>query len=646
MECLKKLVYLVMLLAVCDGSSEEINETSVGSFPPLYALEDWKLCQNPGDVYCIVDALLVSTNSSPLLQQIQEYSSRTLKHFNRTVVHRGVCVTKCGGQGPDTWNVAAEGCINTSLEEYGLEADVQDVGWCRNNQPTPMSTSARVFVIVCATLLAMTLIATGLHALEYRFGKFFGNKYILAFSLKRNWKMLIYDDKQRNRNERTEDLSCIDGIRFIGTLSVVLTHVTIIHVFAFIDNPDFIENLYEHVSTKSAFNTPLWIQAFISISGFLSAYYLLIYTEKHSFTWKKCVVSVLHRYIRLTPVSLFTLWFTISWLPRLGSGPQWSWLVEQEAQYCTERGWYHALYIHNYLTLGKLCMGHTWYLAVDMQLHVLGSFLLLILMRWRKAVIPVLATIVIASMAVTGLLVYFLNLTPIISAQSPETVRNMFKGSAIMPTIYLPVWVHFAGYALGIATAYIHYNDQNNGYKLRDSKWFSAIFHTSLLLAAAVSVAGVPFLSDSPPPSWVTALYASVDKILVALFFNVFLLGCLSRCKSVFRDLLSWRGWYSPGRLSYSVFIIHFVIMRFTIANNPQIIHITGYSSLSLLIVGTVLSYLISVPVFLVIEMPFIQLWKAVMGLDGPKKDAQAQETQNKIDLVMNGSRRSGQNVV
>ncbi|CAG9564326.1 unnamed protein product [Danaus chrysippus] len=591
MECLKKLVYFVMLLVTCDGSSVELNETSVESFPPLYALDDWKLCQSPGDVYCIVDAVLVSTNSSPLLKEIQEYSSKTLKHFNRTVVHRGVCVTRCGEQGSDMWNEAAEGCINTSLEEYGLEADVQEVSWCQNNQPTPMSMSARVFVIVCATLFAMTLIATGLHALEDRFGKFFVPVANDGFSI-------------------------------------------------------FFLQLYEHVSTKTAFNTPLWIQAFISISGFLSAYYLLIYTEKHSFTWKKCIISVLHRYIRLTPVSMFTLWFTISWLPRLGSGPQWSWLVEQEAQYCTERGWYHALYIHNYLTLGKLCMGHTWYLAVDMQLHVIGSFLLMILIKWRKAVIPVLATIVIASMAVTGLLVYFLNLTPIISAQSPETVRNMFKGSAIMSTIYLPVWVHFAGYALGIATAYIHYHDQINGYKLRDSKCFSVIFHTSLLLAGAVTVAGVPFLSDPPPPSWVTALYAAFDKILVALFFNVFLLGCLSRCKSVFRDLLSWRGWYSPGRLSYSVFIIHFVIMRFTVANSPQIIHITGYSSLSLLIVGTVLSYLISVPVFLVIEMPFIQLWKAVMGLDGPKKNAQTQETQNKIDLVMNSSRRSAQNVV
>lgn len=57
---------------------------------------------------------------------------------------------------------------------------------------------------------------------------------------------------------------------------------------------------------------------------------------------------------------MFALWFTIAWFPALGSGPQWAWVVTREAADCSERWWYHALYIHNHLPTGKFCMGHTW----------------------------------------------------------------------------------------------------------------------------------------------------------------------------------------------------------------------------------------------------------------------------------------------
>lgn len=63
---------------------------------------------------------------------------------------------------------------------------------------------------------------------------------------------------------------------------------------------------------------------------------------------------------RLTPVAVFALWFTIAWFPLLGSGPQWSWLVEREAADCLDRWWYHVLYVHNHLPTGKFCMEHTW----------------------------------------------------------------------------------------------------------------------------------------------------------------------------------------------------------------------------------------------------------------------------------------------
>jgi hypothetical protein len=55
-----------------------------------------------------------------------------------------------------------------------------------------------------------------------------------------------------------------------------------------------------------------------------------------------------------------------------------------------------------------------------MQLHIFGMLLLLVLVRWRKAVLPVLATLFVVSGGLSGLVTYLYDVTPIITAQSPE----------------------------------------------------------------------------------------------------------------------------------------------------------------------------------------------------------------------------------
>lgn len=39
------------------------------------------------------------------------------------------------------------------------------------------------------------------------------------------------------------------------------------------------------------------------------------------------------------------------------------------------------------------------------------------------------------------------------------------------------------------------------------------------------------------------------------------------------RDALEWRGFHTLGRLSYCVFLIHFIVLRITLASNTQLGH-------------------------------------------------------------------------
>ncbi|XP_031765821.2 nose resistant to fluoxetine protein 6-like [Galleria mellonella] len=601
-------------LTSVSASVVKFNETAFASLPPLYALDDWKQCQRPGDQYCIVDAALVSRHPSPGLMLLQEYSKETLKHYNRTQIHRGVCVTRCGSHENTTgvWD-AAQLCLNDSLLKYGLEAEVLSVDWCTTAGASPASSgSALALAALCVVLLTLALLATTLHALGERCATFNGNKYLLAFSMKHNWQILTYDRSKPRSDERMKSIACIEGMRVFGLVSVIFSHALLIYVYSFTDNPEFIENMYDQFVWQTLFNTPIWLQAFFSMSGFLTTYVILITMDEKPITFWKCLIGIINRYIRLTPAAGFALWFIISWYPYLGSGPQWNWMVTREAHDCSERWLYHILYVHNYLEMGKMCMGHTWYLAADMQLHIVGLFLMLLLARYRKAAVLVLPALVIASALAAGLVTYFNELTPIITGQSPEILRTIFAGTKILTMLYLPFWMNLSGYVGGIITAFILHYIQVNGIRLNEMKWFNMLFHIALTLGGCVAMAGTVFLSDTALPLWASSLYAALDRTLITVFFNIFMLGCFSGCKSGLRSMLYWRGFHILGRLSYCVFLVHFIILRLVFAGNPQLGHGSIYTLISLLITIMVLSIIAAIPFCLLVELPAIELWKAI----------------------------------
>ncbi|CAG9795927.1 unnamed protein product [Diatraea saccharalis] len=178
--------------------------------------------------------------------------------------------------------------------------------------------------------------------------------------MKRNWEILTYDRSKPRSDDRMKDLTCIEGIRFIGIQCVIFSHVLLIYIYSYTDNPQFVEKMYDQFGWQAVLNSPLWLQAFFSMSGFLTTYATVITVDKNPITVFKCLMSLINRFIRLTPVAGVALWFTVSCYRMMGSGPQWSWLVTRESHDCSERWWYHILYVHNHLPMGKFCMGHTW----------------------------------------------------------------------------------------------------------------------------------------------------------------------------------------------------------------------------------------------------------------------------------------------
>nr|KAG5703831.1 hypothetical protein BaRGS_031465 [Batillaria attramentaria] len=120
-------------------------------------------------------------------------------------------------------------------------------------------------------------------------------------------------------------------------------------------------------------NAPVAVDTFFVLSGLLVSYLSLkeMARSRGRLNW---FLFYFHRFWRLTPVYMMVLFLYVSVQPHLGRGP--AWLAEfNDRDNCKTTWWTNLLYLNNFVKVDKLCMGHTWYLADDMQFYVISPLI-------------------------------------------------------------------------------------------------------------------------------------------------------------------------------------------------------------------------------------------------------------------------------
>lgn len=100
----------------------------------------------------------------------------------------------------------------------------------------------------------------------------------------------------------------------------------------------------------------------------------------------------------MTPPLAVLILLCHSLLKHLGSGPLYNKVAETVTGPCQRNWWAALLFIQNYYNPEDICLGHTWYLSVDMQLFILAPLIIYPLYRYHKQVIPILMVLVMFSM--------------------------------------------------------------------------------------------------------------------------------------------------------------------------------------------------------------------------------------------------------
>ncbi|KAK3265637.1 hypothetical protein CYMTET_25694, partial [Cymbomonas tetramitiformis] len=210
--------------------------------------------------------------------------------------------------------------------------------------------------------------------------------FLLQFALRQNATRLVGPRKGAN------DFGCLDGLRVLSMGWVILGHILVYAVFRGLTNMEALLPPDGKIS-EFAFSTIVMgafyaVDTFFWLSGFLftKSVLKLMEANQHSqdartFFTRVYPKIILARWLRLTPIYAFVMAF-YDWLqPTFGSGPSWAPCRTAWGDQCDKNWFANLLYFNNYyptndFDITNQCMGHSWYLACDMQYSVLAPLLI------------------------------------------------------------------------------------------------------------------------------------------------------------------------------------------------------------------------------------------------------------------------------
>ncbi|KAJ8922574.1 hypothetical protein NQ315_007604 [Exocentrus adspersus] len=275
---------------------------------------------------------------------------------------------------PDGCSASDFNYMLQSLVTLDIPAPFQEI-MCQTaeaNKPFTASDIAvlTIFAVVIFLMTVSTAYDTYLHYNELKSS----HPLLLAFSVLSNGRKLLHISKHSTSKEHIETFF---GLRVISMMWIVAGHGFVGWQNVSVSNRDVVNNWLDQRYALYITTSPLAVDTFFYMSGFLLAFQ---YLKSKSKPVMKQVLSIphmyIHRYLRLTPAVLMIYLTVISFFKHMGSGPLWP-SQESLAKSCREHWWAFFLYIQNYYNYKDLCITQTWYLSADMQMFILSPLILI-----------------------------------------------------------------------------------------------------------------------------------------------------------------------------------------------------------------------------------------------------------------------------
>jgi peptidoglycan/LPS O-acetylase OafA/YrhL len=410
-----------------------------------------------------------------------------------------------------------------------------------------------------------------------------------AFSFKENFQSIY--------QRRASNFAAIDGIRALSILLVLVYHTFLVYDLS---NPhETVASILEKLggAWTWAWNGDKGVDVFFVMSGFLiSGILLRQYSKEGHLNLKNFYIR---RYLRLTPAYYFML--TVYWLlAAKNSGMIWA----------------NYLYVSNFIPYQHQAAGWTWSLAVEEQFYFIYPLILIAILKFCKSPGAVLLWLFLISIAVSAGIVLsddMLRTTPSSHIYTDDTFNAHF-----FTVLYDNLHTRFGGLVVGCLAAYgMHFHKEK----------LTQVANSALGIAlTVVGVVLISFFMIFPAfsPAYdanqtLHILYYIFNHTLFAVGVGLLIVAMLLQqhwLANAFKWFFSLPFWYPIASLSYSLYLIHLVVMILVI---PAMVNLTmmmpeqyDWSMGQILfygfIVSSVLSFAVATLMYLFIEKPVMNL--------------------------------------
>ncbi|XP_046748814.1 nose resistant to fluoxetine protein 6-like [Diprion similis] len=342
----------------------------------------------------------------------------------------------------------------------------------------------------------------------------------------------------------------IQGIRVLATCWILLGHryaatlfnptVNVTDIFAWMDSWP---STYIQVAVFA-------VDTFFVIGGFVLAYTFL--NSMKSGKKFNLPMMYLHRYLRLTPSLLAIVLFTAVLLHRVANGPMWDMMYTLIITPCRQSWWYNIFYIQNLADKEHICLLHSWYLAVDMQLFWISPVILYPLYRWPKVGLGILGSLLVISI-VTPAVVLGVNRYSNEVFQFNESIISMEH----FYNYYIQTYNRACAYFVGILLGYDVVTKKRQLTKVNVSICWAISCIFILVCGCATHFT---YNSNFPYNLTREVVFAFIMRPFWSIAMAWLVYACTQGYGGPVSHFLSWPIFLPLSRLSYNMYLVSFVI--------------------------------------------------------------------------------------
>ncbi|KAL5284196.1 hypothetical protein ACFFRR_006460, partial [Megaselia abdita] len=514
-------------------------------------------------------------------------------------------------------------CIPNSCSPDEVDAIIPfDITNCKGQDKIPLEAADYVAIVIYTIIAVLLILGT---AYDYFCKGSSKNQFLMAFSVPSNAEKVFHISNEKKKS----NIECLNGLRVLSMMWIIYGH-------CFASNMALPKINYIDYNTWSkkflsvfVYNPYIAVDSFFFMGGLVLAWIGMKEIEKRK--GKLNILQMyLQRYLRLTPLLAFMILFIVSFMKYLENGPLLDEFIVPHLKECKTNWWMNLLYIQNYAAKGPMCIGPTWYLAVDFQLFLFSPLILYGFWRWGKKCFFAAVLLIALSVGCIYGTFYKYNITGVL-------LINGSNNNDRMDRYYYKTHTRYSIWIIGMCFGYILYQSKDKSVKI---PWYTQIvgwivnagIFYGVTMAPQTTFHGFEFADISV---FSTATYEAFSKIGWGFMLSWIIYACYHGYGGVINSFLSNPLWQPFARLSFSMFVSHMAIITIINSNTKTLTHFSDFESILGFWSRFGIIIICSIGLALVIELPMSGLVKAMSGKSNSKTEDVEERTENvslKID--------------